>query len=330
MEAVVERLDIKQQLLAKVDEKRRPDRSSARTPRAFRSPRWPKAARRISASTGSARTSSIRRATCACSRSFRPPKPIRRSSPRWSSSAITCSARAWSSPRTRRTSSPITSACTAWRARSRCWRAASTPIEEIDAITGPALGRPGSATFRTMDIAGIDVLAHVMRNLSERLPSEADRAAFATPPIVEALIARGALGEKTGKGFYERRKSAAGETEIWTLDPGVARLPPEAIGAHCRRSKPASRSTTSASACGCCSMRRTRPANSCARRSRRRWSTPRASRRRSRIRSTMSIARCGGALAGTSVRSSCSMRSASRTCSPPPKARMRWPAACRR
>ena len=92
-------------------------------------------------------------------------------------------------------------------------------IEEIDAITGPALGRPGSATFRTMDIAGIDVLAHVMRNLSERLPDEADRAAFATPPIVEALIARGALGEKTGKGFYERRKSAAGETEIWTLDP---------------------------------------------------------------------------------------------------------------
>ncbi len=92
-------------------------------------------------------------------------------------------------------------------------------IEEIDAITGPALGRPGSATFRTMDIAGIDVLAHVMRNLGERLPLEADRAAFATPPIVEALIARGALGEKTGKGFYERRKNAAGETEIWTLDP---------------------------------------------------------------------------------------------------------------
>jgi 3-hydroxyacyl-CoA dehydrogenase len=92
-------------------------------------------------------------------------------------------------------------------------------IEEIDAITGPALGRPGSATFRTMDIAGIDVLAHVMRNLHERLSTDADRAAFAAPPIVDALIQRGALGEKTGKGFYERRKSAAGETEIWTLDP---------------------------------------------------------------------------------------------------------------
>src|SRR5262245_2859227 len=57
-------------------------------------------------------------------------------------------------------------------------------IEEIDAITGPALGRPGSATFRTMDIAGIDVLAHVMRNLNERLATDSDRAAFAIPPLV--------------------------------------------------------------------------------------------------------------------------------------------------
>jgi 3-hydroxyacyl-CoA dehydrogenase len=93
-------------------------------------------------------------------------------------------------------------------------------IEEIDAITGPALGRPGSATFRTMDIAGIDVLAHVMQNLNERLESDADRAAFASQPLVQSLIAKGMLGEKTGKGFYERRKNAKGESEIWTLDPG--------------------------------------------------------------------------------------------------------------
>ncbi|MEO8680962.1 MAG: 3-hydroxyacyl-CoA dehydrogenase NAD-binding domain-containing protein, partial [Vicinamibacterales bacterium] len=94
-------------------------------------------------------------------------------------------------------------------------------IEEIDAITGPALGRPGSATFRTMDIAGIDVLAHVMRNLSERLSDEADRATFALPPLVEDMLKRGYLGEKTGKGFYQRRKNAAGESEIWTLDLGT-------------------------------------------------------------------------------------------------------------
>ena len=94
-------------------------------------------------------------------------------------------------------------------------------IEEIDAITGPALGRPGSATFRTMDIAGIDVLAHVLRNLGEHLTTDSDRNAFAVAPLVDALIKKGALGEKTGKGFYERRKNAAGETEIWTLDPST-------------------------------------------------------------------------------------------------------------
>jgi 3-hydroxyacyl-CoA dehydrogenase len=91
-------------------------------------------------------------------------------------------------------------------------------IEEIDAITGPAIGRPGSATFRTMDIAGIDVLAHVMRNLHERLEDPDDRAAFAVPAFVDRMIANGQLGEKTGRGFYERRKNAAGESEIWTLD----------------------------------------------------------------------------------------------------------------
>jgi 3-hydroxyacyl-CoA dehydrogenase len=91
-------------------------------------------------------------------------------------------------------------------------------IEEVDAITGPALGRPGSATFRTMDIAGVDILAHVMRNLEERLESAADRAAFAMPAFLRTMIERGLLGEKAGKGFYERRTGAGGESEIWTLD----------------------------------------------------------------------------------------------------------------
>jgi 3-hydroxyacyl-CoA dehydrogenase len=88
-------------------------------------------------------------------------------------------------------------------------------IEEIDAITGPAIGRPKSATFRTMDIAGIDVLGHVMANLAMRLP-EPERAIFATPPLVAALIERGWVGEKAGRGFY--RKDGA---DILTLDPGA-------------------------------------------------------------------------------------------------------------
>ncbi len=82
-------------------------------------------------------------------------------------------------------------------------------IEEIDAITGPALGRPKSATFRTMDIAGLDILAHVARNLNVELPR-----------IVQALIDRGALGEKSGHGFYKRHKTASG-SEVLTLDPAT-------------------------------------------------------------------------------------------------------------
>src|SRR5215831_1096580 len=63
-------------------------------------------------------------------------------------------------------------------------------IEEIDAITGPPLGRPKSATFRTMDIAGIDILGHVARNLIERGPADA-RSSFVLPQLVQALIDRG-------------------------------------------------------------------------------------------------------------------------------------------
>jgi 3-hydroxyacyl-CoA dehydrogenase len=102
-------------------------------------------------------------------------------------------------------------------------------VEEIDAMTGPALGRPKSATFRTADIAGLDVLGHVARNLADRLTDEDERTAFRLPPLVDALIARGWIGEKAGRGFYQRQGS-----EILTLDPArleyrprqSARLPP--------------------------------------------------------------------------------------------------------
>lgn len=87
-------------------------------------------------------------------------------------------------------------------------------IEEIDAITGPALGRPKSATFRTMDIAGLDVLGHVLRNLAERMPEETRAAGFTLPPIVDELIARGWTGEKARQGFYKREGA-----DILTLDP---------------------------------------------------------------------------------------------------------------
>jgi 3-hydroxyacyl-CoA dehydrogenase len=94
-------------------------------------------------------------------------------------------------------------------------------IEEIDAMTGPLLGRPKSATFRTIDIAGIDVLAMVANNLAERLRAHDAAKAFALPSIVQTLVDRGWLGEKTNQGFYKRQKSDTGPSEILALDPGT-------------------------------------------------------------------------------------------------------------
>jgi 3-hydroxyacyl-CoA dehydrogenase len=100
-------------------------------------------------------------------------------------------------------------------------------IEEVDAITGPALGRPKSATFRTMDLAGVDILAHVVRNLHERVPDERDRAAFVLPDFVGKMLERGAAGEKAGKGFFQRVKKPSGESEILTIDPKTLEYRPK-------------------------------------------------------------------------------------------------------
>ena len=88
-------------------------------------------------------------------------------------------------------------------------------IEEIDAITGPALGRPKSATFRTMDIAGIDILAHVAKNLGFQLPA-----------FVTRMIEKGMVGEKAGQGFYKRVKTKEG-SDILTLDPATLEYRPK-------------------------------------------------------------------------------------------------------
>jgi 3-hydroxyacyl-CoA dehydrogenase len=94
-------------------------------------------------------------------------------------------------------------------------------IEEVDAITGPPLGRPKSATFRTMDIAGVDVLGHVVGNLRVRLGDGPDSDVWSVPPFVAHMIERGMTGEKAGQGFYRREKDASGESQILTLDPAT-------------------------------------------------------------------------------------------------------------
>ena len=92
----------------------------------------------------------------------------------------------------------------------KAMEAAGLTVAEVDAITGPAIGRPKSATFRTMDLAGIDILAAVARDLATRLAA-AEQPAFALPPVVEQLVARGWYGSKSGRGFYQ--KTDAGEIQ---------------------------------------------------------------------------------------------------------------------
>lgn len=83
-------------------------------------------------------------------------------------------------------------------------------VEEADAVTGPVMGRPGSATFRTLDYVGIDVLAHASRNVERQLTDEREAALFQTPAIVRELVGRGWIGEKKGQGFYRKTQGAAG------------------------------------------------------------------------------------------------------------------------
>jgi 3-hydroxyacyl-CoA dehydrogenase len=94
-------------------------------------------------------------------------------------------------------------------------------IEEIDALTGPAMGLPKSATFRTLDIVGLDVLVHVVKNLSESLPNDERHDLFQLPDFIEQMMQRKLLGEKTKQGFYKKvkgKREGGEESEILTLD----------------------------------------------------------------------------------------------------------------
>jgi 3-hydroxyacyl-CoA dehydrogenase len=91
-------------------------------------------------------------------------------------------------------------------------------VEEVDACTGPAVGWPKSATFRTADIVGLDILMHVVKNIYEAAPHDESRESYRVPAMVEEMAKRNWLGDKTGQGFYKRVKGGEGEKEILTLD----------------------------------------------------------------------------------------------------------------
>jgi len=91
-------------------------------------------------------------------------------------------------------------------------------VGEVDTILGPNMGRPKSAVFRTADISGLDTLVHVADNLYENAPNDEQRETFRMPEVVREMVRRGWLGEKSGQGFYKRIKNPGGESTILELN----------------------------------------------------------------------------------------------------------------
>jgi 3-hydroxyacyl-CoA dehydrogenase len=101
-------------------------------------------------------------------------------------------------------------------------------IDEVDKLTGPVIGRPKSATFRTSDVVGLDTLIKVAHNLEAGLPNDEGREMFKMPEVITKLEQNKWLGDKTGQGFYKKTKNAKGETEILTLDLKTLEYKPKA------------------------------------------------------------------------------------------------------
>lgn len=91
-------------------------------------------------------------------------------------------------------------------------------IEEIDALTGPIIGRPKSATFRTADVVGLDTLIKVAKGVHDFCPHDEAKETFAIPSWINSMAEKKLLGDKTGSGFYKKVKNSDGSKEILVLD----------------------------------------------------------------------------------------------------------------
>ncbi|WAH35778.1 3-hydroxyacyl-CoA dehydrogenase/enoyl-CoA hydratase family protein [Alicyclobacillus dauci] len=90
-------------------------------------------------------------------------------------------------------------------------------VDEVDALTGPVMGRPKSATFRTLDVVGLDTFVHVAKNVQQSVTNEAEKERFTIPKYLEKMVENRWLGEKTGQGFFKRERTETGK-EILALD----------------------------------------------------------------------------------------------------------------
>ena len=91
-------------------------------------------------------------------------------------------------------------------------------VEEVDKLTGPVIGRPKSATFRTVDVVGLDTLVHVANGIYENCPDDEEHDVFKLPAFVNTLMENKWLGSKSGQGFYKKIKDENGKSQILGLD----------------------------------------------------------------------------------------------------------------
>lgn len=89
-------------------------------------------------------------------------------------------------------------------------------VGEVDSVTGPLIGRPKSATFRTLDVVGLDTFAHVAKNVYDNVDNEAEKKVFEVPEFMNKMLENGWLGSKTGQGFYLKKGR-----DILELDPST-------------------------------------------------------------------------------------------------------------
>ncbi|WP_420602174.1 3-hydroxyacyl-CoA dehydrogenase/enoyl-CoA hydratase family protein [Flagellimonas sp.] len=91
-------------------------------------------------------------------------------------------------------------------------------VEEVDKLTGPVIGRPKSATFRTVDVVGLDTLVHVANGIHENCKDDERLELFQLPDFINTMMENKWLGSKSGQGFYKKVKDDKGKSEILTLD----------------------------------------------------------------------------------------------------------------
>ncbi|WP_373230032.1 3-hydroxyacyl-CoA dehydrogenase NAD-binding domain-containing protein [Cohnella sp.] len=120
-------------------------------------------------------------------------------------------------------------------------------VEEVDAVTGPAMGRPKSATFRTLDLVGLDTFVHVANNVFEKIDNGEEKMVFEPPQVLREMVSRGWIGEKAGQGFYKKIKGEQGSEilsfDLTTMEYGRSKKPASASLEAAKTAKGASGKT---------------------------------------------------------------------------------------